>query len=235
MKIVYKFLIAGISFCSLHAVVIAQNSSTDGTESAINQMEEAEIRNVQEQWGQLGEMGEQLGKLAENFGKLLEAAKTANDLNKALNALDNNECVPDFTTDASAMMPSGCDEEAACSDCYEKAVNRLNHVRKTLARMSCIRMNTKTYVESAIAFGDNVSGIHGAMGIAWQNERKGIKESFEKLKKTYDKKYIEMMESLQTGLKEISECEAQFGMKDWYQKAGFIYFEMMKEKYKRTD
>jgi hypothetical protein len=152
-----------------------------------------------------------------------------------MNALDNNECVPDLTTDASAMMPSGCDEEDACSDCYEKAISRMNNVRKNLARMSCLRINTKKYVESAIAFGDNVSCIHGAMGLAWQNERKGIKAGYEKFKKTYDTKYIEMMESLETGLKEINRCEAEFGMKDWYQKAGFIYFEMMKERYKRTD
>ncbi len=141
------------------------------------------------------------------------------------------------------MMPSSCyykkdgseDESSGCSDCYEKANSRLNNVRKNLARMTCIKMNTKNYTDSAIAFGDNVSGIHGAMGLAWQNERKGIKAAYEKFKKTYDGKYVEMMESLEIALKEINGCEAQFGMKDWYQKAGFIYFELMKEKYRRTD
>ena len=111
----------------------------------------------------------------------------------------------------------------------------MNNVRKNLARMSCLRVNTKTYVESAIAVGDNVSGLHGAMGIAWHNERKGIKAGYEKFKKTYDTKYVEMMESLETALRQINQCEAEFGLKDWYQKAGFIYFEIMKEKYKRTD
>ncbi len=133
------------------------------------------------------------------------------------------------------MMPTGCDEEEACSACYEKGVTRLNHIRKTLARMACLRINTKTYVESAIAFGDDVSGIHGAMGLIWQKEKIGIKQSYEKFKKTYDKKYVEMMQSLETSLKDINECEAQFGLKDWYQKAGFMYLEIMKEKYKRTD
>lgn len=232
MKIVHGFLTAGFLICSLHTGVSAEG---DGTASAIGQMGEAEIKGIQDHWGRLGEIGEGLGKLGEGFGKMLEGAKDAKDLYDAAKALDQNECVPDFTTDASEMMPSGCDDEAACSECYEKAVSRLDNVRKNLARMSCLRVNTKNYVDSAIAFGDDVSGIHGAMGLAWQNERKGIKASEAKFKKTYDSKYVEMMESLQTALKEIDGCEAQFGMRDWYQKAGFIYFELMKEKYKRTD
>jgi hypothetical protein len=226
MKKIYKLLIASIVFCSLHTTVNAQET---------NQMSEAEIEGLREGTNNL-DLAQKGGlELLELLGNVLKAVNSAGELYDAMTALDNNECVPDLTTDASAMMPSGCDEEGACNACYEKAVTSLNHVRKNLARMSCLRINTKTYVESAIAFGDDVSGIHGAMGLAWQNERKGIQAGYEKFKKTYDTKYIEMMQSLEAGLKEINRCEAQFGMKDWYQKAGFIYFEMMKERYKRTD
>ena len=226
MKKVYKLLIASIVFCNLHITVNAQET---------NQMSEAEIEGLREGTNNL-DLGQKGAlELLEHFENVLKAVNSAGELYDAMTALDKNECVPDLTTDASAMMPSGCDEEGACNACYEKAVTSLNHVRKNLARMSCLRINTKTYVESAIAFGDDVSGIHGAMGIAWHNERKGINEVYEKFKKTYDTKYIEMMQSLEAGLKEINRCEAQFGMKDWYQKVGFIYFEMMKERYKRTD
>jgi hypothetical protein len=226
MKKIYKLLIASIVFCSLHTTINAQETK---------QMSEAEIEGLREGTNNL-DLAQKGGlELLELLGNILKAVNSAGELYDAMTALDNNECVPDLTTDASAMMPSGCDEEGACNACYEKAVTSLNHVRKNLARMSCLRINTKTYVESAIAFGDDVSGIHGAMGLAWQNERKGIQAGYEKFKKTYDTKYIEMMQSLEAGLKEINRCEAQFGMKDWYQKAGFIYFEMMKERYKRTD
>lgn len=226
MKKVYSLLIASVVFCNLYTVVNAQET---------DQMSEAEIEGFREETNNL-DLGQKGAlELLEHFGNILKAVNSASELYDAMKALDNNECVPDLTADARAMMPGGCDDEAACNVCYEKAVTRLNHVRKNLARMSCLKMNTKTYVESAIAFGDDVSGIHGAMGLAWHNERKGIKEGYEKFKKTYDTKYIEMMESLETALKEINQCEAEFGMKDWYQKAGFIYFEMMKEKYKRTD
>ena len=226
MKKIYKLLIASFVFCHLHTIVNAQET---------NQMSEAEIEGLREGTNNL-DLGQKGAlELLETLGNILKAVNSAGELYDATTALDNNECIPDLTTDASALMPSGCDEEGDCNTCYEKAVTGLNHVRKNLARMSCLRINTKNYVESAISFGDDVSGIHGAMGIAWQNQRKGIKDVYEKFKKTYDSKYIEMMQSLEAGLKEISKCEAQFGMKDWYQKAGFIYFEMMKERYKRSD
>lgn len=255
MKIMNTILIAGFLTCSFHAGVNAQEDNglpggllreidaidrADFLEkevggSTVRQMNAAEIREVQNNMSQLKDTDLRMGEMFGHFGKIFSAVNSASTLYKAMNALDNNECVPDLTTDASAMMPSGCDEEDACSGCYEKAISRMNNVRKNLGRMSCIRINTKKYVESAIAFGDNVSGIHGAMGLAWQNQRKGIKDVYEKFKKTYDTKYIEMMESLDIALKEINQCEAEFGLKDWYQKAGFIYFEMMKERYKRPD
>ncbi len=250
MKLINKILIAGFLICTFHvrlnaqsdglldqidAIDRAESAQIGRQESIIRQMNESQIRGVQNNMSQLKDINNQMGQMLGHFGKILSSVNSASSLYKAMNALDNNECVPDLTTDASAMMPSGCDEEAACSACYEKAISRMNNVRKNLARISCLRINTKKYVESAIAFGDNVSGIHGAMGLAWQNERVGIKAGYEKFKKTYDAKYIEMMESLEVALKEINQCEAQFGMWDWYQKAGFIYFEMMKERYKRPD
>ena len=177
-----RFKILLILCCSLITVT---NAQSDGDISGSSQMSESEISGMAEHWDEVGQAGDQLGDLAENFGDLLKAVQSAKDLYDAAKALDDNECIPDLTTDASAMMPTGCDEEENCSACYEKGVSRLNHVRKTLARMACLRINTKTYVESAIAFGDDVSGIHGAMGLIWQTQKIGIKKSYEKFKKTY--------------------------------------------------
>lgn len=153
----------------------------------------------------------------------------------SMQALDNNECVPDFSTPAEAMMPTGCAGNEGCAGCYRESINRLNTVRKSLARMRCIYTNTKKFTDAAISFGDNVSGIHGVMGIAWQNERRGIEQSLRDFEATYDNKYKALMESMQVALNGINACEAKYGMRDWYQRFGFLYFEMMKEKYKRDD
>jgi hypothetical protein len=250
MNTVWKFVLAGLLVCGVPAVGIAQAGSllgemdaadkaesdaTAGTISNIRQMGSGGIRKTESEQAEARANIKGIGEMMGHFGKFLGAANSGSAMYSAMDALDKGECVPDLAADAGGLMPSGCDESGDCSQCYESAVSRMNTVRKNLARMSCLKVNTKRYVESAVAFGDNVSGIHGAMGLAWQHQRKGIKASYEKFKKTYDGKYVEMMESLGTSLKGIDVCEAQFGMKDWYQKSGFIYFELMKEKYKRTD
>jgi hypothetical protein len=154
------------------------------------------------------------------------------------NTIQNFEpgaCAPDFSASSGAMMASTCVGNPACSECYERAVGELNFIRRQLGRLSCIYSNTKNFNESALAFGDNMSGIHAVTGIAWQNERGGIVAEFNHFKQTYDKKYTDMMGALQRALQSIGTCEMQYGLPDWYQRFGFIYFEFMKDKYKRTD
>ena len=34
---------------------------------------------------------------------------------------------------------------------------------------------------------------------------------------------------------DIAECEEEFGERDWYDRFGFMFYEFMKEKYRRTD
>lgn len=222
------YLLIGSAVCA-HA-----QSAADGTIDAINQMGESQIESIQNNTAVLSAVGEGFSEMFEQFNNAMDIAESTSEFYSALQALDRNECVPDFSTSAESMMPSGCDEDAACSQCYESGVNRMNVVRRSFGRLSCIYNNTKRFTDAAIAFGDNVSGIHAVTGLAWQYERKGIQESFEKFCKTYDNKYAELVQSLHTALQDISRCEAQFGMRDWYQRFGFIYFEMMKEKYKRS-
>jgi hypothetical protein len=154
------------------------------------------------------------------------------------NAIQNFEpgaCSPDFSASSGAMMASTCHGNPECSECYTRAVGELNFIRRQLGRLSCIYANTKNFTTSALAFGDNMSGIHAVTGAAWQSERGGIIEEFNHFKQTYDRKYTDMMGALQRALVSIGTCEAKFGLPDWYQRFGFVYFEFMKDKYKRTD
>lgn len=154
------------------------------------------------------------------------------------NAIQNFEpgaCSPDFSASSGAMMASTCAGNPECSECYNRAVGELNFIRRQLGRLSCIYANTKNFTTSALAFGDNMSGIHAVTGAAWQSERGGIVAQMNSFKQTYDRKYTDMMGSLQRALVGIGTCEAKFGLPDWYQRFGFVYFEFMKDKYKRTD
>ncbi|MEQ1675161.1 MAG: hypothetical protein ABL876_00590 [Chitinophagaceae bacterium] len=172
------------------------------------------------------------------LGDLNNYLSTLRDIADAYRGMQNfspGECAPDFATGGAAMMPSTCDGNSNCSQCFESAVNELNFVRRILGRLSCIYNNTKRFTQSAIAFGDNVSGIHGVTGLSWQNARGGIVQEYDNFKQTYDRKYTDLMGSLQRALMAIDGCERRYGLTDWYQRFGFIYFEFMKDKYKRTD
>ena len=201
---------------------------------AITQMGQDEISNIQQQAASdatvNGSIGDALGHLNDFMG----IAGSAQDLYNASRALGNGECSPDFSTSANAMMPTSC-TSGECRECYTRAVNELTFVRRQLGRLSCIYQNTKTFNNSAIAFGDNASGIHAVTGLAWQNARAEIVTEFKHFQGTYDNKYQDLVGALENALKGVDACERQYGQPDWYQRFGFMYFEFLKDKYKRTD
>ena len=149
--------------------------------------------------------------------------------------LSDGECAPDFNESSNSRMSYQCAPASECQNCFSNARDRMNFFRRQLARLNCIYQNTKNFTTAAVAFGDGASGIHAMTAIALQNERRKINASFDKLKTTYDTRYIEFLQGLKTALIEFDACENQYGQGDWYQKSGFIYFDMMKERYKRND
>jgi len=235
--LIFIFILSGILF----TICFADGQSTATPVESIIQFGGDDVEAVQAVLNEIGEgegLSDIVGSTSTALGHLsnfFDHAQSAVELYQSSQALDRNECVPDFTTNARSMMPSNCGSKPSCEQCYAQAIGNLTTIRRSLGRLSCIHSNTKSFKEAAIAFGDNVSGIHGVLGLAWQTERQGIELEFNKFKETYDKKYIELMQALERNLKTIGECENKFGMKDWYGRFGFIYFEMMKEKYKRTE
>ena len=149
--------------------------------------------------------------------------------------LSAGECAPDFNESSNSRMSYQCAPESECQNCFTDAKDKMNFFRRQLARLNCIYQNTKNFTTSAVAFGDGASGVHAMTAIAWQRERAKINASFDNLKRTYDTRYIEFIQGLKASLMEFDACENRYGQGDWYQKSGFIYFEMMKERYKRND
>lgn len=213
----------------------SQSDATEAQVDAINQMSQDQVDNIRQQASSEATDRANIGAALDHLNTFLSIAQSAQDLYNSAHSLSNGECAPDFSTSANDMMPSSC-SSADCQDCYAKAVKELTFVRRQLGRLSCIYRNTRNFNQSAIAFGDNASGIHAVTGLAWQNARAEIIAEYENFKKVYDDKYEGMMGSLEKALKAIGECENQYGgQRDWYQRFGFIYFQMMQDKYKRTD
>lgn len=165
----------------------------------------------------------------------MESRGAAGDMGDNFPTLSLTECVPDFSQDLSEEVVVSCNGEPTCIECFEKAYDKLNFYRRQLARLNCIYTNTKKYKENAVAFGDNTSGIHAMAGIAWQQQRANIMKTYEQTQATYDRKSTEFLEGLHASLQELSTCMYISGENNWYVKSGFIYFEFMQQRYKRTD
>ncbi len=125
--------------------------------------------------------------------------------------------------------------ESDCVSCFMDSRTEFNNVRYFLAELQTIYSCTKEMSKKAIAFGDNASGVHAVTGIVWHQQRDKITASIKELEKAYDSKYAELLERLRQSMLKMSECEQRFGTPDWYDRFGYIYYEFMKDKYKRSD
>lgn len=185
----------------------------------------SEAQRVGSGLSRLGSLGEGVGKGLGTYG----AAKGAYDAYKGLNTCMNSAPPPGMP-----RIPSFCDTDD-CERCFVDARQRFNQNRYTFERLKTIYGCTKNYTDRMIAFGDNVSGYHGVSGLAWQSQKIGVLKSIETLKKTYDQKYTELLESQHDILMELNECEAAHGIEDWYDRFGYLYFEFTKMNYARND
>ncbi len=215
-----------------------ENNAASGRQGSIDVMRGMNANEI-ERLNNAAEGAENVQEsLSSHFGHINNIISTAQaivDLNNALQTLDEGECQPSFAQDDNALMPTSCDETAGCMNCYERPVQSFTTNRLTLARMWCLYTNTKSFNDKAIAFGNTMSAAVPQSGLGWMNAKKMIDDAYTKFIATYDRKLVEVLGALQNNMKQVATCEQRFGVKDWYQKFGFMYFEMMQMKYKRND
>lgn len=124
------------------------------------------------------------------------------------------------------------DKKAGCK-CLQNAYKKLEETRLRLETLRVITARIDRITNYQINWGDDVSSVHGVIGIVWQEKKVEILKAMKKFDSTYDAKYHEMLPDLYNNLIEIDRCEALLGFENWYGNAGFIYYEFMREKYKR--
>jgi len=200
-----------------------------------SQMNQAQINNIATRFGEFQSADGAVNNGFSTMSGWIDGFNDVKDLWNSTASLDEGECAPDFTTSGAAQMQRTCNSNAACEDCYSKAVEKMDFFRRQLGRLNCIYTNTTSFSSKAISFGDAYSGFHAMSAAAWQNQKAQILKSLTQLKGTYDRKYIEFIQGLMGALMEFDACENTFGSGDWFAKSGFIYFEFMKERYKRKD
>lgn len=169
-----------------------------------------------------------------------EAAKTATSSEEYLREYENFSGTGCFNRDMGGMpkVPSICAESEAspaCRACFQDAQKRLRFVRGQFEWLRCKYQTTRSFALSAIAFGDNVSGVHAVSGLAWQAQRRQIKKSLRQFGETYEEQYEKGIMALQEALQKLGRCEADFGGEEgWYDRFGFIYYTFMQDRYKRS-
>jgi hypothetical protein len=168
----------------------------------------------------------------------INTARDLNDLRESYEALtrDDPTLEPDYRPPGTPDVPSSCEGNEGCGDCYRQALADLNRIRTLLERLRAIYANTKNFADKAMAFGDSASGIHGVSGLAWQQEKRRIEREVATLQQSYDAKYRELLPGVERALRRIGECEARhFNNPDWYDRYGFIYYTFLSDRYKRAD
>jgi len=172
-----------------------------------------------------------------DIGELLQKAdKAARDSGNTYD--ENYKGLTDSDKDAEPNhKPSGePDVPTDCPDgskpCFAAAYEKLNRCRANLERLRAIRMSTEEFVKASLSFGDDTSSVHGIAGLAWQAERRKIEASFKNFKGIYEKKYQELMGTLQQALMEVSQCEKEgYDEPDWFNRYGFMYYQFMEARY----
>ncbi|PKA82823.1 hypothetical protein ATE92_0962 [Ulvibacter sp. MAR_2010_11] len=141
--------------------------------------------------------------------------------------------IPSFCTESSTE--TGTYDSSNCAGCFGNSRRDFNEARYKLEMLAGIYKCAKTYSNAAIALGDNTSGIHAVTGIVWQQERAKIMKDVQKMEEEYDKTYSYLMQELRDSMMELNLCEEQYGVEDWFDRFGFMYFEFMQEKYRRVN
>lgn len=143
--------------------------------------------------------------------------------------------IPSFCPDEEEGAASTVsDSRGDCARCFVEARGEFEKVRYNLEQLRVIYKCTKDFSKKAIAFGDNTSGVHAISGLAWQAQKVKIEGSVKDMEKAYDLKYTELIGKLQESLIALAVCEEQFGTPDWYDRYGYMFYEFVKEKYKRS-
>jgi hypothetical protein len=229
-------------FLSFTVSVNAQMGSTGATEESMNILE----RQQRDEQSQDQTRRDFRSRTTQSLvTRLVEIRSTWN----AIRSFDRSyttyrNCVPSGPAPDDPRIPSFCAtsstetgifDSSNCAGCFANSRRDFNETRYKLEKLAGIYKCAKTYSNAAIALGDNTSGIHAVTGIVWQQERAKIMKDVQKMESEYDKTYSFLMQALRDNMRELNLCEEQYGVEDWFDRFGFMYFEFMQEKYRRTD
>jgi len=175
-----------------------------------------------------------LKKAMDYFKKLLDLEQNSKKMWDDSKTLSPGESAPDMSQ-RGPTMPTSCADKEGSEECrcFAAAAERLNKNRLMLEKLRILVANQKDFKDKAVALGNSYAQLHTLMGIQWVGIRThDIDEPYAQFKVISNQKHQDVMAAVEASLKQISDCEAKLGEKDWYQKYGFVYYEFLYDAYK---
>src|SRR3546814_5482755 len=130
----------------------------------MNQLSDDAARGARER-----DAGERTGKnisdTADRVAKQLDALQKL----KTLGSVWLSTCDVTGNPPGEPRIPSYCDGNKECTQCYSQARSDFNQTRATLEKLRLIYSCSQKFSKAAISFGDSSSGIHAVVGLAWQH------------------------------------------------------------------
>lgn len=127
------------------------------------------------------------------------------------------------------------DRKGRCLECFTPAYAELNAVRKKLENNRIVLANYTRVMNAIDDAGRGLGGIHGGLGVVYMQRKVEWDGQRQRIGGIYDQRYAALLADLQAALRKIAACEgAVNGLESWYDRFGFMYYEFMAARYKRT-
>lgn len=123
----------------------------------------------------------------------------------------------------------------ACKACFTPAYAQLNAVRKKLENNRIVLANYTRVMNAIDDAGRGLGGMHGGLGIVYMQRKVEWDQQRQQIAGIYDQRYVALLAELQAALRKIEACEGSVNaLESWYDRFGFMYYEFMAARYRRT-
>ena len=225
-----KILFAALLLSSAPAFAgIAPKKSGDVSSDIVNQMNSVQgtLKDIYKgDAGGFKQVADAAKQVGSNYDKIKEQYDALTGHDKKIDPEPEPPGMPE--------VPLNCQKSGKCSGCFTEAYEALKQARISFERLRAVWATSKTIHDRGLALGDSAGSIHGIVGMQWQAERVKIEAAWKNVEKSYDAKHEELSLKLKTALQKIGECEREhYGVDDWYNRYGFIYYTFMSDRYRR--
>ena len=132
-------------------------------------------------------------------------------------------------------VPAACAVDPRCSACFAPAYGNLSVVRGKLENNRIVLANYTRRMNAIDDAGRGLGSMHGGLGIVYMQNKVEWDQQRRHIAGIYDERYTALLTDLQAALRGIEACEQAYGnTPGWYDRFGFMYYEFMAARYKRT-